>query len=479
MFFLLIHSLIIAQTTNVPSNKSVDDVSTTGTVLNSAEIFSGKKSLSNGDTERLSITYVLEQVEKNNPQVFLSQLEEDQQRIEVWKSLTLLAPQIKAEGTWLNFGEPLKANLLGDGTGDMDCAPFEAFGFEDLCTSFSEPLLLREDKIFDGNVQIYYPISGLYSIYQGMKAQQSMLESKEFDTQKQVLAIQKQVSDLYFQMLHLEHVMDFTQQTYDGLLQTKKRISAMVEQGLINPLDLQKLESGLLDIEQGEREAELGFLLLQDQMTFLIGTPFLPIELTDRQETMLIQKAKDIQLHNSHPELQSLSKQQEAASNGLKSSTGQLLPNVVALGSIQETSGQGPMTPTQQQYVGMAVQGDFQWGKKVLHQRQQKLNVQKALQGQKILQQGLELELTSLQQQLEVHLSKRLLLQKKVDVEIEALRQSKVLFDKNMLTTSELLEQEQKLYDARLKRDEHERNIHSLAYRIVMTAGMPIINMEW
>ena len=123
----------------------------------------------------------------------------------------------------VKFGEPLEANLLGDGTGDMDCAPFEAFGFEDLCTSFSEPLLLREDKIFDGNVQIYYPISGLYSIYQGMKTQQSLLESKESDTQKQVLAIQKQVSDLYFQMLHLEHVMDFTQQTYDGLLQTKKR----------------------------------------------------------------------------------------------------------------------------------------------------------------------------------------------------------------------------------------------------------------
>ena len=48
----------------------------------------------------------------------------------------------------------------------------------------------------------------------------------------------------------------------------------MVEQGLVNPLDLQKLESGLLDIEQGQREAELGFLLLQDQMTFLIGTSF-------------------------------------------------------------------------------------------------------------------------------------------------------------------------------------------------------------
>ena len=123
---------------------------------------------------------MLEQVEKNNPQVFLFQIEEDQQRIEVWKSLTLLAPQIKAEGTWLNFGEPLKANLLGDGTGDMDCAPFEAFGFEDLCTSFSEPLLLEKIKYSMAMYRYIIRYQSLYSIYQGMKAQQSMLQSKEF-----------------------------------------------------------------------------------------------------------------------------------------------------------------------------------------------------------------------------------------------------------------------------------------------------------
>ena len=110
---------------------------------------------SNAIVEKIPIIDVLQQVEKSNPQIILLKLEQDQQRLELWKSLTLFAPQAKIEGTWLNFGEPLEAHLLGDGTQDVDCAPFEAFGFEDLCTSFSEPLLLREDKIFDGNVQVY------------------------------------------------------------------------------------------------------------------------------------------------------------------------------------------------------------------------------------------------------------------------------------------------------------------------------------
>ena len=107
MFFLLIHSLTAAQTFGVLSNESVDNESTTSTVLVSEETPSDDEMPFKGASERLSITYVLGQVEKNNPQVFLSQLEEDQQRLEFWKSLTLLAPQIKAEGTWLNFGEPL------------------------------------------------------------------------------------------------------------------------------------------------------------------------------------------------------------------------------------------------------------------------------------------------------------------------------------------------------------------------------------
>ena len=426
---------------------------------------------SNTTPQKVLLTDVLDSIEEKNPQILLSKIEEDQQRLNLWKSVSQLTPIIKAEGTWLDFETPLEVHLLGDGSQDVDCSTFETFGFGDLCTSFSEPLLLREERIFDGNIQIVYPLSNLYSIYQGMKAQQSILHAQQHTTKTQILDMQQQVVSIYFEMLHLQHVIAFTNETKERLLQTQKRISAMVEQGIVNQLDLQRIKTGVLEIEQGKIEAEMGFLLLQDQVAFLTDMIVIPTELSKEEENVLIERAKHIGIDQQHPELQSILYQSQAAQNGYKASTGQLFPNIVALGSLQQTQGQGPMTPTQQKYVGIAVQGDFQFGQKVLQQQNNKMNVQKSIQGYEILQASLELELRSLQYQLEVSLSKRELFEKKVEVEKEALRQANVLFDKNMLTTSELLEQEQKLYEAKLQQEEHTKHLHALAYQIVIHSG--------
>ena len=426
---------------------------------------------SNTTFQKVLLTDVLESIEQQNPQILLSKLEEDQQRLQLWKSMSLLAPTIKGEGTWLNFGSPLEAQLLGDGTQDVDCSTFETFGFGDLCTSFSEPLLLREDRIFDGKIQVVYPISALYSIYQGMKSQQSLLDAQHYATQKQILEIQQQVSSIYYELLHLQHVIAFTDETKERLLQTQKRISVMVEQGVVNPLDLQRIDAGILDVDHGKREAEMGFALLQEQISFLTEMNVIPMEPSTEEEARLIERAKKSVIDDQHPELQSILYQRQAAQSGYKASTGQLLPNVVALGAVQQTEVQGPMTPTQQKYVGIAVQGDFQFGQKILQQQQDKIHIQKSIRGYDILHSALELELRSLQYQLDMYLKKRALFEKKVEVEMEALRQANVLFDKNMLTTSELLEQEQKLYDAKLQQEEHIKNLHALAYQIVIHAG--------
>ena len=52
-----------------------------------------------------------------------------------------------------------------------------------------------------------------------------------------------------------------------------------------------------------------------------------------------------------------------SSGSSYNASKAQILPSVVAIGAVQQTQGQGPMTPTQQRYVGLAVQGDFQFGR--------------------------------------------------------------------------------------------------------------------
>ena len=68
---------------------------------------------------------------------------------------------VQASGSWLDFGEPLDSYIIGDGSEEVDCSSFDAFGFGDLCASFSEPLRVRDERIFDGSIQVAIPISAL------------------------------------------------------------------------------------------------------------------------------------------------------------------------------------------------------------------------------------------------------------------------------------------------------------------------------
>ena len=98
--------------------------------------------------EPLSLEKSLQLVATQNPEVQLARLQADQVNLERLKVLTNTV-SLQASGSWLNFGEPLDSYIIGDGSEDIDCSSFEAFGFGDLCASFSEPLRVRDERIFD------------------------------------------------------------------------------------------------------------------------------------------------------------------------------------------------------------------------------------------------------------------------------------------------------------------------------------------
>ena len=123
--------------------------------------------------EPLSLQESLELVATQNPEVQIARLQADQSNLERLKVLTNLVT-VQASGSWLDFGEPLDSYIIGDGSEEVDCSSFDAFGFGDLCASFSEPLRVRDERIFDGSIQVAIPISALYSIIEGHSASQHM-----------------------------------------------------------------------------------------------------------------------------------------------------------------------------------------------------------------------------------------------------------------------------------------------------------------
>ena len=131
----------------------------------------------------LSLQESLALVRIQNPEVQIARLQADQANLERYKILTH-ALSVQASGSWLDFGEPLDSYLIGDENTEVDCTSFETFGFGDLCASFSEPLRVRDERIFDGSLQVALPISALYSIIKGHSASQHLLEVKKLEVEQ-------------------------------------------------------------------------------------------------------------------------------------------------------------------------------------------------------------------------------------------------------------------------------------------------------
>ena len=402
--------------------------------------------------EPLSLPKTLELVSSQNPELQIARLGADQANLERLKSLSMFAPSIEAKASWLDFGEPLEVNLLGDATQDLDCSSFDAFGMGDLCASFSEPMLLREAKVYDGSLQAILPLSSLYSIYQGYQANRYLYEIKELETQQLQAQIETQVIEIYLQALHLEKMKKFTANTTKRLEANQRKVASFVAQDLLHPLESQRLNKALVEIALAQMQAEQGLELLLKQLELLLGRPVEPIPL----EKVPVANA-DIDLSQAF-QLQIAQEQQKAATSGYQASVGQLLPTVALMAAKTNAQGQGTLTPTEQQYVGIAVQGKFNWGQKLISTRQAKLDLEMATSGLSLQRKALELQEQALRMEWNVAKEQESIYQLQVQISEEHLRLQQEKFEQQMITVSELLDAENDLLKAKLEQSQSENN---------------------
>ena len=408
--------------------------------------------LSLAAAEPLSLPQTLELVSSQNPELQIARLGTDKANLERLRSLSMFAPSIEAKSSWLDFGEPLEVNLLGDSAQDVDCATFDAFGMGDLCASFSEPMLLRDAKVYDGSVQVVLPLSSLYSIYQGYQANRYLYEIKELETQQLQAQIETQVIEIYLQALHLEKMKKFTANTTKRLEANQRKVASFVAQDLLHPLESQRLNKALVEISLAQMQAEQGLELLLKQLELLLGRPVEPIPL----EKVPVASA-DIDLSQAF-QLQIAQEQQKAATSGYQASVGQLLPTVALMAAKTNAQGQGTLTPTEQQYVGIAVQGKFNWGQKLISTRQAKLDLEMATSGLSLQRKALELQEQALRMEWNVAKEQESIYQLQVQISEEHLRLQQEKFEQQMITVSELLDAENDLLKAKLEQSQSENN---------------------
>ena len=394
----------------------------------------------------LSLEESLALVRTQNPEVQIARLKADQANFEHYKILSNTL-NVQASGSMLDFGEPLDSYLIGDENTEIDCTSFEAFGFGDLCSSFSEPLRVRDERIFDGSLQIALPISALYSIIKGHSASQHLHQIKKLEVEQTKQRIEITAIEIYMQILDLQAQQEILKKTYARLNTHRKSVEAFVEQEIVHPIQLQEIELAIQQTELGLRRLKQGSTLLCQQMELLLGLEdsFSPLPIQDniqppKEESFQFNLNHQISLH-----------QYQAAQDGVQVAIGDLFPTVALIGATTVAQGQGPFTPTSQSYFGFNVQANFDWGKKWMTLKQRRLDVEMA-------QRGLELQKKSLSLQQKQHKQNWLnavdsisLAQKKVEIEKQKREQAQAKFDAHQITTSELLDAESTFADAQIE----------------------------
>ena len=384
----------------------------------------------------LTLPESLALVEHGNIEVQIARLEAEKANMEKLLALSKLLPMVEGTTSWLDYGEPLEVNLMGDSAAELDCSPFESLGFEDLCSSLSSPLLLREDRIFDGTYRILYPITNLYSIPQGYRATELLAQASELNVQNTKQRIQLSVIEIYMEALHLQKVIHFAKETQNRLEHHRTNIRAFVDQGFVNPVELTRLENAILEAQIGAEEAQSGYALLCQQLELLVGVSVEPVPLTQK-----LSDGKKISAQE-HADVRSAQLQADAAAAMTKASYGLLLPNVVVYAASTNATGQGALTPTEQQYIGVTLSGQFNWGEKWVQVQKMKKDSQMAQQAVLLQERALVLKQQGAYQAWQSAEKRLLIARKNAELTDELRRQAESTYKQQLLTTAELLDAE-------------------------------------
>lgn len=412
--------------------------------------------------EPISLQDSLSLVSSQNLEVQIARLQADQVNLERLKVLTNVL-NVQASGSWLDFGEPLDTYIIGDGNTDVDCTSFESVGFGDLCNSFSEPLRVRDERIFDGSLQVALPISALYSIIEGHSANQHLYEIKTLEVEQTKQRIELSVVDIYLQTLDLRSQRQILEGTLTRLGKHQRSVQAFVDQGFAHPVQAKELNHAIQETTLGLRQLDQGYKLLCQQMGLLLGLsePFSPIPLQDN-----IDVPKEEQLSSSLNH-RIATHQYQAAQDGAQAAMGDLIPTVALMAAATSTQGQGPFTPTSQQYLGLSVQGNLGWGNKWMTFKQRQIDVTMAKQGLQLQQQALPIQQQQLKQLWQHTLEKISLAESKVDIENIKRTQAQAQFDGHQITVSDLLDAESGFADAQiaLLRTQHKSILAQAKYQ--------------
>jgi len=231
-----------------------------------------------------------------------------------------------------------------------------------------DPMKLRNKITYGFTTTIGQPLTGLYKIYAGYKANDELVEAAKLDRVTVAHKLEQDVSTAYIGLISAVHFRETAKAGMTQIEAIEKQVQAYLDAQMVEKNAMFKVQLQKAEIQKGLLQAENGVKLATAALNMYMNRPLdTPIEPDMNIEVRKMDTAAMDKLQNDavseRPEMVSARHQVEAARMGKHAAIGAMLPDINLFFKYENSQGTGALTPEHQYYGGFALSWNvWEWG---------------------------------------------------------------------------------------------------------------------
>lgn len=345
----------------------------------------------------------------------------------------------------------------------------------DYMTSGEAKRVRKNERHAHAKASLVIPLYNFGLTKHTVNSQKTLYQAALFNIDQAEQSLLKAVQEAYFEFLISQKVEWVIQQTIDSLMQHLQVTQDFFHQGLSHRNDVLAIEVQQAQLQQDLLEAQFQSQLARSRLNRLIGIDFdCPTTIQDLfldtcepgDLESLIETAK---LH--HPELHALQAQMQAANEAYLAEKARLYPNIYAFSNYSTTNDYA-LPYRQGLDAGIAVDILFyDGGNTYAKLRRLKKELTELELRYCDLEKDIELNIRSAFLTIKTALSKIPVALKGIELAKENLRLDQDLFKEGLAATTDILEKEDSLSQARLNYYQALYNYHQAKTHLIYSTG--------
>jgi outer membrane protein len=267
-------------------------------------------------------------------------------------------PTLHADANILVWDKPLRVSFV----------PMGAMGT--MTGAEAGVLTVRDQVTSQVTITLAQPISGLIAVNKLVALERRGLQAAQADQLTSRLDAAQQVAEAYLRVLQARALLDVASKSVAQVEAQLAQARILEKGGVLGAVDVLRLTSARDNARQGKLRAETGVTVAGAALVLALDRPagsrVDPVDdLPDPPPPLTVTERDAVALAASErPELRAARERSEQARAGREVALSNILPNILAVGTYQNTQGQATFQPKNAFFAGATLSWDlWDWGR--------------------------------------------------------------------------------------------------------------------